>query len=128
MKYLLDTCAFLFFLKDSPSLSSNARLAIAQPEHEVFLSAMSAWEISRKWAKGDLQLPGHPSSVVPAARKAAGVAELPVTEEDALVAEKLPNHHKDPIDRILMAQALNRNLVILTPDKLFESYPVRVLW
>lgn len=128
MKYLLDTCTFLYFVKDSPALSSNARLAIIQPEHEVYLSALSAWEISRKWAKGDLKLPGHPSTVVPAARKAAGVAELTVTEEDALIAEKLPLHHKDPIDRMLMAQALNRNLVILTPDRLFEPYPVRVMW
>ena len=128
MKFLLDTCTFLYFIEDSPQLSSNARIAIVQPKHEIYLSALSAWEISRKWAKGHLKLPGHPSVVIPAARRAAGIEELTLTEEDALLAEKLPALHKDPIDRMIMAQALNRNLTILTPDPLFVSYPVRVSW
>lgn len=128
MKVLLDTCAFIYFLNDAPELSSNARIAIIQPDHDVYLSALSAWEISRKWSKGQLKLPGHPSIVIPEARRVAGIEELVVTEEDALMAEKLPPLHKDPIDRMIMAQALNRNLTILTPDTIFHSYPVRVSW
>lgn len=128
MRFLLDTCTFLYFLNDAPELSSNARIAIIQPKHDIYLSPLSAWEISRKWSKSALRLPGHPSVVIPAARRTAGFEELPLTEQDALLAEKLPQIHKDPIDRMLMAQALNHNLTILTPDKIFESYPVRISW
>lgn len=125
---LLDTCAFVWFLNDDDALISQVRVAIMNPANEVYVSAISAWEIGRKWSKGDLKLPGHPATVIPAARRAAGLTELPLTEDDALMAEKLPLLHKDPFDRMLMAQAINRNLVILTPDRAFEPYPVKTRW
>ncbi len=128
MKLLLDTCAFLWFLEDSPRLSAVARTHILDAGNEVFLSAVSAWEIARKYAQGGIVLPSHPSTLIPAVRRNSGIESLALTEADALAAEKLELFHKDPFDRMLIAQALMGGLAIVTPDKAFERYPVRVIW
>jgi len=128
VKLLVDTCAFLWFVADSPQLSPAARAHILDPANEVYLSAVSVWEIARKYAQGGISLPSHPSTLIPAVRKDSGIASLSLTETDALAAEKLQKHHKDPFDRMLIAQALMGGLAIVTPDRAFEPYPVRVLW
>ncbi len=128
MKLLLDTCAFLWFQADSPQLSPTARALILDPGNEVCLSAVSAWEIARKYAQGRISLPSHPSTLIPAVRQDSGIASLPLTETDALAAEKLQQFHKDPFDRMLIAQALMGGLAIITSDSAFEPYPVRVIW
>lgn len=98
------------------------------PANEVYLSAVSVWEIARKYAMGGLTLPSHPSSLIPAVRGNSGIDSLPLTETDALAAEKLQLFHKDPFDRMLIAQALMGGLAIITPDRAFDPYPVRVIW
>ena len=128
MRLLLDTCAFLWFQADSPHLSRVARAQILDPTNEVYLSAVSVWEIARKYAQGGLSLPSHPSTLIPAVRKDSGIASLSFTEADALAAEKLQLFHKDPFDRMLIAQALMGGLTIVTPDRAFEPYPVQVIW
>jgi PIN domain nuclease of toxin-antitoxin system len=128
VKILLDTCAFLWFQADSPQLSPLARAHILDSENEVYLSAVSVWEIARKFAQGGISLPSHPSMLIPAVREKSGIASLSLTEADALAAEKLQMFHKDPFDRMLIAQALMGGLAILTPDRAFEPYPVRVIW
>ena len=128
MKLLLDTCAFLWFQADSPHLSQTARAHVLDPENEVYLSVVSVWEIARKYAQGGLSLPSHPSTLIPAVRRDSGIASLSLTETDALAAEKLQMFHKDPFDRMLIAQALMGGLAIVTPDRAFEPYPVRVIW
>lgn len=128
MKLLLDTCAFLWFQADSPRLSKTARTLILEPSNEVFFSAVSVWEIARKYAQGQITLPSHPSVLIPAIRLESGINSLPLTEPDALAAEKLQLFHKDPFDRMLIAQALMGGLTILTSDRAFEPYPVRVIW
>ena len=128
MKLLLDTCSFLWFLADAPELSAKARAAILDPANSVYLSAVSAWEIGRKYAKGDLQLPGRPESLIPQVRTDSGILSLPLSEEEAISAEKLPLLHKDPFDRMIIAQALMQGMVVVTPDRAFEPYPVRLLW
>ena len=128
MKLLLDTCSFLWFLADAPELSAKARAAILDPANSVYLSAVSAWEIGRKYAKGDLQLPGRPESLIPQVRTDSGILSLPLSEEEAISAEKLPLLHKDPFDRMIIAQALVQGMVVVTPDRAFEPYPVRLLW
>ena len=128
MRLLLDTCAFLWFQADSPQLSPTARAQILDAANEVYLSAVSVWEIARKYAQGGISLPSHPSTLIPAVRKASGIESLPLTEDDALAAEKLQLFHKDPFDRMLIAQALMGGLEIVTPDLAFEPYPVRVVW
>jgi PIN domain nuclease of toxin-antitoxin system len=128
VKLLLDTCAFLWFQADSPHLSPAARALILDPTNEAYLSAVSVWEIARKYAQGGISLPSHPSTLIPAVRKDSGLESLSLTETDALAAEKLQLFHKDPFDRMLIAQALMGGLVIVTPDRAFEPYPVRVIW
>ena len=128
MKLLLDTCSFLWFLADAPELSAKARAAILDPANSVYLSAVSAWEIGRKYAKGDLELPGRPESLIPQVRTDSGILSLPLSEEEAISAEKLPLLHKDPFDRMIIAQALMQGMVVVTPDRAFEPYPVRLLW
>lgn len=128
MKILLDTCAFLWFVQDSPELPAAVKAQIVDEENDVYLSAVSVWEIARKHAQGGLTLTSQPSSLIPATRERSGIASLPLTEDDSLAAEKLPPHHKDPFDRMLIAQALNGGLVIATSDGHFDAYPVRVLW
>ena len=128
MKLLLDTCSFLWFLADAPELSAKARAAILDPANSVYLSAVSAWEIGRKYAKGDLELPGRPETLIPQVRTDSGILSLPLSEEEAISAEKLPLLHKDPFDRMIIAQALVQGLVVVTPDRAFAPYPVRLLW
>ena len=128
MKLLLDTCAFLWFQADSPHLSPTARAHILDPANEVYLSAVSVWEIARKYARGGISLPSHPSTLIPAVRQDSGIASLSLTETDALAAEKLQLFHRDPFDRMLIAQALMGGLAIITSDRAFEPYPVRVIW
>lgn len=128
MKLLLDTCTFLWFQADSPELSPIARAHILDSTNEVYLSAVSVWEIARKYAQGGISLPSHPSTLIPAVRKESGIESLSLTETDALAAEKLQLFHKDPFDRMLIAQALMGGLAIVTSDRAFEPYPVRVIW
>jgi len=128
VKLLLDTCAFLWFLADSPMLSQVAGAHIRDPHNEVYLSAVSVWEIARKHAQGRLSLPAHPATLIPAVRKESGIESLALTEMDALAAEKLQFFHKDPFDRMLIAQALMHGYAILTSDRAFDPYPVRVVW
>jgi PIN domain nuclease of toxin-antitoxin system len=128
LRLLLDTCAFLWFLADSPQLSATAHGHIMDPANDVYLSAVSVWEIARKYAQGGLSLPSHPSALIPAVRRDSGIESLPLTETDALAAEKLQSFHKDPFDRMLIAQALMGGLAIVTSDSAFEPYPVRLIW
>jgi PIN domain nuclease of toxin-antitoxin system len=128
VRLLLDTCAFLWFQADSPQLSPVARAQILDPANEVYLSAVSVWEIARKYAQGRISLPSHPSTLIPAVRKDSGIESLSLTESDALAAERLQLFHKDPFDCMLIAQALMGGLVIVTSDRAFEPYPVRVIW
>ena len=128
MKLLLDTCTFLWFQADSPRLSQTASAHILDPSNEVYLSAVSVWEIARKYSQGGISLPSHPSTLIPALRAESGIASLSLTEADALAAEKLQLFHKDPFDRMLIAQALMGGLTIVTSDRAFEPYPVRVIW
>ena len=123
MKLLLDTCAFLWFQADSPQISPAARALILDSSNEVYLSAVSVWEIARKYAQGGLALPSHPSTLIPAVRENSGIASLSLTEADALAAEKLQLFHKDPFDRMLIAQASVEGIILLTVDAVIARYP-----
>jgi PIN domain nuclease of toxin-antitoxin system len=128
VKLLLDTCTFLWFLADAPQLSKRARAAILDPGNSVYLSAVSGWEIGRKYARGELELPARPETLIPQIRSDSGILSLPLVEEDAISAEKLPLHHRDSFDRMIIAQALMQGMVIVTPDPAFGAYTVRLLW
>jgi PIN domain nuclease of toxin-antitoxin system len=128
VRLLLDTCTFLWIVGGDAALSTRAREAFVEPEHEVFLSAASAWEIAVKHRLGKLPLPAPPQEFVPAQRAAHGIEPLPVEEEAALHVAKLPDLHRDPFDRMLIAQAIVGGLVLVTPDDPIRQYPVRTLW
>jgi PIN domain nuclease of toxin-antitoxin system len=128
VRLLLDTCTFLWVVGGDAALSTRAREAFADPDNEVFLSAASAWEIALKHRLGKLPLPAPPDEFVPAQRAAHGIEPLPVDEEAALHVAKLPDLHRDPFDRMLVAQAIAGGLVLVTPDAPVRQYPVRALW
>ena len=128
MRLLLDTCTYLWIVGGSSELSSRARAAFADPANETFLSAASAWEIAVKHRLGRLPLPAPPCEFVPFQRAAHGIEPLPVDEEAALHVAKLPDLHRDPFDRLLVAQAIVGGLLLLTPDDDIRQYPARTLW
>ena len=128
MRLLLDTCTFLWVAAGSKMLSSRAREAFADPDNEVFLSAASAWEIAVKHRLGRLPLPEAPEVFVPRQRAAHGIESLAVDEESALHLVRLPELHRDPFDRILVAQALVGGLILLTPDEDIRQYAARAIW
>ncbi len=128
MNLLLDTCTFLWIAADAEDLSKNARELFLDRENEVYLSAVSAWEISVKNALGKLPLPASPDMFVPFQRERHGIAALPLDEIAALQLPRLPALHQDPFDRMLICQAIAAGLVILTPDEQISRYPVRCVW
>jgi PIN domain nuclease of toxin-antitoxin system len=123
-RILLDTYAFLWWLAESPKLKREARIAIADATALVHVSAVTVWEITIK-AQLDRLDPG--TERIDQEITANGFVELPISAYHALVAGKLPPHHNDPFDRMLIAQAQVENLVVVTHDKIFSDYKVNIL-
>lgn len=119
-RLLLDTHAFLWCLADAAKLSPPARTAIADGNNDVFVSAVSGWEISVKRAKGQLIAPENLGALV----EDRGFAHLPLTFHHAEQAGMLPAHHKDPFDRFLIAQAQAEGLTVVTRDAQIARYGV----
>ena len=128
MKILVDTCTFILLNLTPQVLSDNARKALESADNELYLSAVSVWEMSTKYMLGRLPLQERPELLIPRTREANGISPLPLTEDDALQQIRLPAVHKDPFDRMLVAQAISNGLAILTPDPEIARYPVRVIW
>ena len=123
MILLVDAHALLWWLGDDPALTEPARSAIADPTNDVFVSAATIWELAIKRAVGKLELVAALPDVV----QEAGFAGVPVTMDDAWTAAALPAHHRDPFDRMLIAQATRLDAVIVTRDSAFAAYEVAVL-
>ncbi len=120
MRLLLDAHALLWWLADDPSLGADARQQIADPGNEILVSAATAWEIAIKRALGKLEAPsGLAEAIVE-----AGFTEAPVTAADAERAGNLEPHHRDPFDRMLVAQAIRLGATIVTRDEAFARYAV----
>jgi PIN domain nuclease of toxin-antitoxin system len=128
MKLLLDTCTFLWLAGGGRSLSATAAEAVRDPSNDVLLSAVSTWEIVVKHRMGRLPLPESPERLIPTERRLRGVPTLLFDEDSALQGLRLPPLHRDPFDRLLIAQAIALGLAIVTPDPLITQYPVRVIW
>ncbi len=128
MNLLLDTCTFLWLIADSPDLSSGARQVFSNPGNEVYLSAVSAWEIAIKHRLGRLPLPEPPHRFIPRQREFHEIRSLPIEETAVLQLARLPDYHKDPFDRMLICQAIAHGLTLLTPDPAITQYPVRTEW
>jgi len=123
MRVLLDTHIYLWWLEDSPELSNNARKMIEDAE-KVFVSSASLWEAIIKIGIGKLQ--AVPAELVAGIRE-SGFEELPITSEHTLSVFNLANHHKDPFDRMLVAQAISEPLHFLTVDAILTSYSKLVI-
>lgn len=128
MRLLLDTCTFLWLISDDDNLSTKARNLFQMPENEVFLSAVSFWEISVKYQIGKLPLPEHPKLYIPRKRDQHQIDSLSLYEDAVQHLSSLPDIHRDPFDRMLICQAIQNDMVLLTPDPLIHKYPVRVDW
>ena len=123
MNLLLDTHAFLWWVSDDPRLNAAARAAIAQPSTLVFISAVTAWEISIKSALGKLDAPEDYEVELERHRLRA----LPIQNAHALAVKHLPLHHQDPFDRLLIAQAQLERLTLVTHDGRIALYEVSTL-
>jgi PIN domain nuclease of toxin-antitoxin system len=128
MSLLLDTHAFLWFCQDAPALSAAAKKLIEDPAHRKLVSIASCWEIAIKAGLGKLKL-GEPSaSYISNALARTGVELLPITVAHATAVEELPPHHRDPFDRLLVAQAIAEGLVIVSNDQLLDAYGITRRW
>ena len=123
MKLLLDTHALLWWLADDARLGRCARQAITTPTNLVFVSAATAWEIALKRARGKLVAPGDVEEWL----AASNFQPLPIQIAEAVASAELPPHHRDPFDRLLVAQAQLGRMTIVTGDADVASYDVSVL-
>jgi len=128
MRALLDTHAFLWWIADDPRLSPRAREIIANSNNELFLSAASGWEMAIKTRLGKLQVPGELEPFVGEQLRVNAILPLAVQMTHALHVYTLPEHHRDPFDRLLVAQAQVERMPILTADSQIAQYAVEVVW
>ena len=127
MNILLDTCPFLWLILGSEDLSGVAREVFMGPENDVCLSAAFCWKIGVKWSLGRLHLPEDPGTFLVRQRRQHAFDPLPIDEAGTFHLPKLPHYHNDPFDRMLICQAIEHSLVLLTPDQFITQYPVRTI-
>ncbi|WP_310487640.1 type II toxin-antitoxin system VapC family toxin [Chamaesiphon sp. VAR_69_metabat_338] len=127
MRILLDTHIFLWFISGDTQLSTDVRDAICDPDNEVYLSAISVWEILVKYQLGKLPLPEHPETYLPKQRDLHQILSLALDESSVAQLAKLPPLHRDPFDRMLVCQALQNGLTIATVDAAVRAYSVNTI-
>ena len=128
MKALLDTHTFLWWIANDPQLSLRARQVIEDSNTELFLSAASGWEIAIKSHLGKLRLPPDLQGFVAEQVRVNGIQVLPIEMMHALHVYTLPDYHRDPFDRLLVAQSQLEKMPILTGDAQIGRYAVTVIW
>lgn len=128
MRILLDTHAFLYWVLDSGRLSPAARKVFQDPGNELLWSAASSWEVSIKYALGRIELSKSPKELFPGLLRRQRIGSLPVEHSHAFRVAELPPHHRDPFDRLLIAQAQVERIPILSRDPAFRDYDVKTMW
>ena len=128
MKVLLDTHTFLWWIANDSQLSERARTVIEDANHQLFLSAASGWEIAIKTRIGKLKLADDLQGFVSEQLRINAIQVLPIQMAHALHVTTLPDHHRDPFDRMLVAQSQLEQLPILTIDPQIAKYSVTVIW
>lgn len=129
MRVLLDTHAFLWWISNSPSLSSIARQVVADVENEVYLSAVSVWEMAIKARAGKLHIfSGDIGPFIDQHMRKNSFQPLPITLAHSAKVHALSNHHGDPFDQMLVAQSQVEKMPIISADKMMQSYDVEVVW
>lgn len=125
---LIDTCVALWAATEPELLSEAAKNVLQDPEITCYMSSVSIWEVGVKYRLGKINLPVNPREMMVDLRRTFGFSELEFGDSAAILASVLPLHHRDPFDRMLLCQALDRGLPIVSPDERFLQYPVRVVW
>ena len=128
MRALLDTHTFLWWITDDTRLSPRARKLIGDGSNKLYFSAASGWEIAIKAQLGRLSFPGKPGAFIPDQLARNAVEVLPVTLSHALHVYGLPSYHRDPFDRLLVAQSQLEDMPLLTADPLLAEYAVEIVW
>lgn len=127
MNLLLDTHTFIWFIEGDKNLSKRAKEKILDPSNIKFVSIASIWEIAVKISLGKLKI-NRPFEAILTQIEDSGFEILPIAFEHTLVVSRLDFFHRDPFDRIIIAQALAENMTIISRDKNFENYGVNILW
>jgi PIN domain nuclease of toxin-antitoxin system len=127
MKVLLDTHIWLWSLADPSRLSKESKRILGSRRNAIHLSAASAWEMAIKVSIGKLELPEPVETYVPTRMARQGITPLPITHAHALKVSTLPPHHRDPFDRLLVAQAMVERLSLLTADPIFARYGIDLI-
>ncbi|MTJ47271.1 type II toxin-antitoxin system VapC family toxin [Dolichospermum sp. UHCC 0259] len=128
MKFLLDTHAFLWWVTNAEELSNTVRKIITDPDNTILFSVVSAWEIVIKFRTGKLSLPEEPEIYIPSRLAANQFQALPIEINHVLQVANIQDYHKDPFDRILIAQSQIEKVPILTKDNLIIQYQVMTIW
>lgn len=128
MMGILDTHVFLWWIADDPQLPDHIRSIISNSNNDLFLSAASCWEMTIKAQLGKLKLPDKPERYIPEQMAVNTVQGLPIQITHALHIYNPPCHHRDPFDRMIVAQSQVERLPIITSDPLIAKYKVRVIW
>lgn len=128
MKVLLDTCAFIWLVTDDPKLSELAKEIFLDTDNELLLSAVTGFEIAVKYSLGKLHLTEPPKEFIANRMQANALTELPVSMAHALALQNMPLHHKDPFDRLLVAQAMVNQIPLLSADQQLSAYAIERLW
>lgn len=127
-RVLLDTHSFLWFVTADSKLSADAERLISNGETELLLSVASIWEIAIKVSIGRLPIPEPLDSFIPEHLRLNRIGLLAIAPSHALEVARLPLHHRDPFDRLLIAQGMLEGLPVVSADSVFDSYPVERLW
>jgi PIN domain nuclease of toxin-antitoxin system len=128
VKILLDTCTFFWLVTDDPKLSGLAKEIFLDTNNELLLSAVTGFEITVKHSLGKLHLTEPPKTFISNRMKANALTELPITINHTLALQDLPWHHKDPFDRLLVAQAMVAQVPVLSSDGRLSAYGIERLW
>ncbi|MGC1307733.1 MAG: type II toxin-antitoxin system VapC family toxin [Phormidesmis sp.] len=128
MRLLLDTHTFLWFIQGNESLSESAIISIENPANQKLISTASLWEIAIKVSIGKLEIKMSMSELVERQVLGNTLDILSIAPEHLNVLTKLPFHHKDPFDRLIIAQSMAEDIPILSKDKAFRNYPAQLLW
>lgn len=127
MKLLVDTHALIWFITNDRSLPKKTKTIIEDSDNSCVVSVASLWEMGIKYSLGRIELKSDLENIFRIIEK-SGFGLLPITPEHILASTKLGLHHKDPFDRIIIAQAITEKLTIISKDKQFKYYPVKVIW
>ncbi len=128
MRFLLDTCVVIWYFDGSDRITERIRDLLTDPENEVYMSDVSVLEVVIKYMSGKFPLDAPPSKILPMLAEKHSLTSLPLLQEAIFRLESLPPFHRDPFDRLLIAQSLEHGLTLVTPDIQIRQYELSTLW